>query len=128
MKRTVTTDAKIEEIEFFGSSVVFTCLTPRRRNFSTTVTFDDGASPRAASFKKWLLLCAMADAYGIDLTDMNADRLCQLRRFYGCFFRFRLIEWKGNWLIDKFRRCDPFEVSDGIAELEAYLEEVGHVL
>ena len=41
--------------------------------------------------------------------------------------RFRLIEWKGNWLIDKFRRCEPFEVPDGIAELEAYMMEVGHV-
>lgn len=127
MKKTVTTDAKIEEVELFGTSVVFTCLTPKRRQFSTTVTFDDGAHPHAASFKKWLLLCQMAAAYGIDLNDLQSDRKVMLLQFTGRFFRFRLVEWKRHWLIDKFRRCDPFEFPEVYditpADIERWIKE-----
>lgn len=123
MNRIITTDAKIEEIETFGSSVVFNCLTPRRRQFSTTITYNDTAPRNSSRFQKWCLLQAMAKSYEIEI---EAQGFIIPKRLVGCFFKFRLVEWHGNWLIEKFRRCDPFEVSDGIKNLEDYLREAGH--
>ena len=102
-----------------GFSLTLDCKTPARKLIYTTFVFDPDAPRSSPHFQKWGLLQLMARAYDVQLPTNLTDAGWLIGKFY--LFEFE--EWKDQWLIRRFKRCEPFKGPD-IEAMNRAMEEL----